>query len=323
VVTSGVPAQVAPVTPVDRMRRRQDDRAVRPPSAEEPALRTTWRSSTAVAAVLLSGVLAVGTSCSRSPAEPAAGEQAGVLVVGELLQFRRDVPARRLQIRLTATAPGLVVEGLELAAPGLPAAPAEPRSVELHPQQALDLPVIAAPSDCATAPGPPEAVVRLRDGAGDVSEVTIPLEDGGLVRRLHGADCADQALRAQADVAVSEVRATEAEGRPALRVTVRLTRLSGDDDVRVTDIGSNTVYAIRPAGPLPTLTAAGPVDLELFMTPARCDTHALGESYRTGLIGLVLALGDAEPQPFVLTPPNDVRRELETFAVETCRSTAD
>jgi hypothetical protein len=55
------------------------------------------------------------------------------------------------------------------------------------------------------------------------------------------------------------------------------------------------------------------------MHPARCDVHALGESYRTSLIGLVVALGDRDPQSFVLTPDPDVRARIETFAVETCR----
>jgi hypothetical protein len=52
---------------------------------------------------------------------------------------------------------------------------------------------------------------------------------------------------------------------------------------------------------------------------ARCDVHALGESYRTGIIGLVLSLGDGEPRPYDLVPPPDVRTQLETFAVTSCR----
>jgi len=48
--------------------------------------------------------------------------------------------------------------------------------------------------------------------------------------------------------------------------------------------------------------------------------HALGESYRTGLIGLVLALVDGEPRAFVRTPEPAEGARLEAFAVETCRA---
>jgi hypothetical protein len=150
----------------------------------------------------------------------------------------------------------------------------------------------------------------------------VPLEDDGLASRLHDADCAEQALRAQAAIEVADVQEGTGDEGPALRVAVRLSRLSGADPVRVTGIGSNTVYSIRAVGPLPTLRDE-PVVLELSLVPARCDTHALGESYRTGLIGLVLALGDDQPRPLVLTPDDDVRRRLETFAVDTCRGRGD
>ncbi len=279
-------------------------------------MRTNLRP--AVAAALLAGLLVSGVACESAPARPAADPDGDAVLLGELLQFRRDVPARRLQVRLTATEPGLVVGSLEVAARGLPTAPADPRLVELRPGAAVDLPVVMEPGDCTQEPGPPEAVVRLRGPDGE-RQLTVPLEDGGLVARLHAADCADQDIRAQAEVTVAEVVPTVADGRPALRVTVRLSRLAGTDAVRVTGIGSNTVYAISAAGPLPTLDT-GAVTLPLTMIPARCDTHALGESYRTSLIGLVVALGDDEPRPFVLTPPDAIRRQLETFAVETCRS---
>jgi hypothetical protein len=239
---------------------------------------------------------------------------------GTLLQFRRDVPARRLQLRLTADVAGLVVEGVDLLTPGLPGATAAPLELALRPDTPVDVPVPAGASDCTVDPGAPSARVRLRNAAGDRREVTVPLDDGGLVRRLHEADCAEQELRAQAAVEVVGVTvAASAEG-PALDVVVRLSRVGGSSPVRVTGIGSNTVYSITALGPLPTLGPRGSVDLDLRLLPARCDVHALGESYRTGLIGLVLALGDGEPRPYGLIPEDGVRSRLEAFAVETCRA---
>jgi hypothetical protein len=105
----------------------------------------------------------------------------------------------------------------------------------------------------------------------------------------------------------------------ALQVSVALRRVAGTDAVAVTGTGSNTVYDITADGPLPTLRQ-GSAELQVLMVPARCDVHALGESYRTGLIGLVVALGDGAPRPWVLTPDADVRKTIETFAVSTCRA---
>lgn len=302
-------------------------------------------------AALVTVAVVAGTGCTGSASEPSAaassatapappgtsappapGPASGLAAVaadphaglrGRLLQYRRDQPARRLQVELVAADAGLVVEALDLVAPGVPTSPAQPHGAELRAGAGLALPVVAAPSDCATAPGAPHAVVRLRDADGAQREVEVPLEDGGLVRRLHEADCAAQELARQATVEVAEVRETDDAEDPALDLTVRLTRVGGSDPLRVTGIGSNTVYAVSATGPLPTLGAGPAVELILRMRPSRCDVHALGESYRTGLVELVLALGDAEPRPVVVTPGDEVRRRLETFAVETCRAAPD
>lgn len=251
------------------------------------------------------------------PAAVAGDAQAGV--DGRLLQFRRDVERRRLEVRLVAADAGLVVEGLELHAPGLTTEPAQVGGTVLVPAPGLDLPVTMGPADCAVAPGTPVASLRLRDATGAQRTVAVPLADDGLVQRLHDADCAEQALRAQAGISVAAAEPVQTGRGPAVRVSVELRRLTGTDPVRVTGTGSNTVYDITTVGPLPTLVE-DPVVLQVDMVPARCDVHALGESYRTGLVGLVLALGDDAPRPLVLTPPDDVRSSLEAFAVSTCRT---
>jgi hypothetical protein len=269
------------------------------------------------------------TSCGpAAPAAPTAPEPAAVTadpqaeVTGRLLQFRRDVERRRLEVRLVAADAGLVVEALELRAPGLTTGPADVAGTVLVPAPGLDLPVTMGPADCTVPAGAPVAALRLRDAGGAQRTVEVPLADDGLVRRLHEADCAEQALRDQAAVTVVGVEPVATGRVPALRVSVELRRLTGSDPVRVAGTGPNTVYDITAVGPLPTLVE-DPVVLQVDMVPARCDVHALGESYRTGLIGLVLALGDAAPRPLVLTPADDVRARLETFAVTTCRTPPD
>jgi hypothetical protein len=239
-----------------------------------------------------------------------------------LLQFRRDVERRRLEVRLVAANAGLVVEGLELRAPGLTIEPAAEPDTVLVPEPGLDLPVTMGPADCTVPPTAPVVSLRLRDDSGAQRTVIVPLEDDGLVQRLHEADCAEQALRGEADIEVVRAEPVQTGHGPAMRVTIELRRLTGTDPVRVTGTGSNTVYDITAVGPLPTLVD-GSAGLQVDMVPARCDVHALGESYRTGLIGLVIAVGEAAPRPFVLTPADHVRSSLESFAVTTCRTPPD
>jgi hypothetical protein len=251
----------------------------------------------------------------------AGDPQAGVR--GRLLQFRRDVERHRLEVRLVAANAGLVVEGLDLRAPGLTTEPtAAGDTAALVPAPGVDLPVTMGPADCTVPPAAPVVELRLRDGTGAQRTVEVPLEDDGLVQRLHDADCAEQALRGQADIRVVAARPVRTDRGPAMRVSIELRRLTGTDPVHVTGTGSNTVYDITAVGPLPTLVEGSAV-LEVDMVPARCDVHALGESYRTGLIGLDVALGDGAPRPLVLTPADDVRSSLESFAVTTCRTPPD
>jgi hypothetical protein len=265
--------------------------------------------------VALGGCTAAPSSAPESSATSAAGPDQ--VLTGALLQYRRDVLARRLQVRLTAHEAGLVVEQLTFVTSGWPAAEATPGGAELHAGTALDLPVVLGAADCSGPPGTAQARVVVRDPAGRTSTLEVPLDDDGLVRRLHEEDCADQALRAEAGIEVADVRPGP-DGK-SLRVTVRLRRLSGSDVVRVTGTRANTVYDVTADDPLPTLRHGGAVSVDLTMVPARCDTHALGESYRTGVIGLVVSLGDGDPRPFDLVPPPEVRASLETFAVRVCR----
>jgi hypothetical protein len=225
-----------------------------------------------------------------------------------------------VEVRLTAANEGLVIEALSVRAPGLSLLRERPVEAELRTGAGLDLPVVMGTPDCGVVAGPAVAVVGLRDATGTRRTVEVPLTDDGLLARLQEADCADRALRAQADIRVAGVEPVQTSDGPALRIEIRLTRLSGHDPVRVTGTGANTVYTITPVGPLPVLGDGGPELLVIDMLPSRCDPHGLGESYRTSLIDLVVALGDAEPRPFVLTPDDDVRQRLERFAVDTCHA---
>ena len=273
-----------------------------------------------VAGESTSAVSTAQESPALAPGLAAVADRARAGLEGRLLQFRRDVARRRVEVRLTAANEGLVVEALTVRAPGLSLERDRRVEAELRTGAGLDLPVVMGEPDCRVAAESAVAVVGLRDATGTRRTVEVPLTDDGLLARLQEADCADRAIRAQADIRVAGVAQVQTPDGPALRIEIRLSRLSGQDPVRITGTGANTVYTITPVGPLPMLGDGGPELLVIDMLPARCDPHGLGESYRTSLIELVVGLGDAEPRPFVLTPEDDVRRRLETFAVDTCHA---
>jgi hypothetical protein len=267
------------------------------------------RGAWAAVAVLLGGCTPAAQD--EDPPPPSVAERP--LLEGSLLQFRRDAEARRVQVRLTAARDGVVVTSVELAIDGWTPPPVRDRRTELPAGRPLDLELTLTSPDCNAIPTAVAARVHL---TGRAEPQVVPLDDGGLLRRLHEGECADEALLDQ--VRIEVVSLAELPDRGVLRATVRLTRLAGRDAVRVTGVGPNTVYTITPAGDLPTLAGGGSADLVLDLLPARCDVHALGESYRTSLVDLRIALGDAEPRPFVLAPAEPVRRRIESFAVETC-----
>jgi hypothetical protein len=251
------------------------------------------------------------------PAVPPATTASEQLLQGSLLQFRRGAEARVVQVRLTAARDGLVVVSVTVEGGGFRPPPTWQGTTTLPEDRPLDLRVTLTSTDCDAEPADVAAHVTL---AGEPDPVVVPLDDGGLLRRLHGKECAEEALREQVRMEVVSLAETEVADAPALRATVRLTRLSGRDAVRITGVGPNTVYTATPAGELPTLGDRGSVDLEVDLVPSRCDTHALGESYRTGLLDLRVAVGDAEPRSVVLAPAEPVRRRIERFAVDTCRA---
>ncbi len=206
-----------------------------------------------------------------------------------------------------------------MQAPGLDLRRDRPVDAALREGAGLDLPVVMGEPDCSVAPSTAVAVLSVRDDTGVHRTVEVPLADDGLLDRLHSRDCADRALRAQADIRVIGVEPVQTPDGPALRLDIRLTRLSGTDPVRISGTRDNTVYTVTPVGALPTLWE-GTETLVVDMLPARCDPHGLGESYRTSLIDIVVALGDADPRPYTFTPDDAVRRRLETFAVDTCHA---
>jgi hypothetical protein len=277
-------------------------------------------------ALALSGALALTGCTGTSDDEP--GQDAGSAapatapLTGELRQFRGNAAQRLVQITLRPTAPLTVASG-SLSAEGFRDGPLRSFDVTLPAGAVIDLPVEYGAADCRAAPGPARAVLSvLQEGA--AQEVELPLDDRGLVARLHEAECAEQALGEQVRFTVvpGEPRVSS-EGRPALPATLRLTRTAPGDRVVVSELGAHIVFSVRPERartPLLVLEAdEQTAEAELELVPTRCEPHALAENKRMGLLGIYAGLGDAEPRLTTVVPDDATRARLTTFAVEGCR----
>lgn len=273
--------------------------------------------------VLLLAVLVGGCSGATSPApsppDPQA-EPAPAAPAGELRQSRRDGLRRVLQVTLRPQSP-LDVTSLRLAADGF--SPGGPGAGAALPAGSrVDLPVPYGAARCDAPPGAARAVLVLAGGR----ELVVPLADRGLVARLHAAECADRALAAQVALDVDPVlTAGVVEGRPSLRVVLRLTRRSPGDPVAVTGLGGHVVFTVRsPATGTPLVELAPDAvsaTLPLELVASRCDAHALAENKRAGLLGVYVAVADGPPRLVTVTPAPAVRDRLARFAVDGCRAT--
>ena len=270
------------------------------------------------AAVALAGVLAL-TGCAGPPAEPAPEP---LPVTGELRQFRGDAAKRVLQVTLRGRAPVSVL-GARIDAGGFSAGPDNAAALTLPAGAVIDLPIQYGRADCEADPGSAQATLTVSiEGA--ESELVVPLEDRGLVQRLHEAECAERALVAQVRFTVQTGSATrDADGRPTLPVTLRLTRRAPGERVVVQELGAHIVFTVRPEQPAQPLIVLDPeqdeAELALQVIPTRCDGHALAENKRAGLLGAYVGVGDAPPRLTTVVPDDAIQARLKAFAVEGCR----
>jgi hypothetical protein len=260
----------------------------------------------------------------RSAAEPAGAETttaapSPAAASARLRQFRRDLTRRVLQVTVTTREP-LRVTGAELAVPGFDPVPATAVDVALEAGATVDLPVAYGAARCSDAPG--SAVAVLTTPAG---RVRLALDDGGLVARLHKAQCAEQELARAVGLSVGASWVeSERDGRPVLRGTLVVTRRERGRRVVVTGLGAHIVLTVRPADPADLPLVLGPGDAEvqlgIDLVASRCDPHALAENKRMGLLGAYVALGEGEPRLVTVTPDDGSQARLVDFAVRACRS---
>ena len=272
-------------------------------------------------AVVLAGALLAGCGgASPAPGPPAAaGPPADAPATAELRQLRSDRALHRLEVTVTAREP-LTATRVALVAEGF--APLPPTAVDtaLPVGSALDLPVPYGAPDCDAAPGRATATVTTVERG----DVVLPLDDGGLVARLHEAECSEQALLAAVEVTVAGTLVeTVEDGRPVLTGALRLQRRQAGERVVLDGLGANVVLTVRSDGGQVPLRVLGPdepsLEVPLVLSPSRCEAHALAESKRTSLVTAYLGLGDRPPRLLTVVPDDAVRQRIEEFAARGCR----
>lgn len=263
-------------------------------------------------------VMLVVAACGAAPEFPSAAESG---LTGSIMQYRSDTARRVLTVRVRAATP---IEIREVIARPVGFEPTEPAVLDarLGVGNTVDVRLAYGAARCAEPPsGGSEAVVEVvRDGRS--SRVLLPLEDEyGQLARLNTTECAERAVRAQAEFAFTGGWTPDPTGR-LMRSTLSLHRIAGGTDVEVAELGSTTLFAVHggPSGgpvvtlPAGTTDASVPVEVETV----RCDSHALAESKRATVFGMFVGVGGAEPVSITVSPDDAGVEALVRFATESC-----
>ncbi|MBC3192782.1 hypothetical protein H7X46_17085 [Pseudonocardia sp. C8] len=247
--------------------------------------------------------LLVAAGCAAGPPETG--------LTGAVMQYRSDIAARVLTVRLRAGNP-VTVERVQLRPAGFVPSPPVTPGTALGAGTTADIRIPLEAPDCAATAGESTAVVT----AGGAESVLVLADAHGAVGALQRAECAERAVRDRAGVTFGPVWTRDGD---RLRGTVRLHRRAGTGPVAVTELGGTTIFGIRPAGgrTLPLTLGGADVVLPVEVVAARCDPHALAESKRATAFTVVAAVPASPPARLTVTP--DDREPLLTFAADRCR----
>jgi hypothetical protein len=228
------------------------------------------------------------------------------------VQYRRDQARRVVEVKLAnAGAASLRVTLLDVTLPGFADTGPVDRTTTLKADRRVDLPVALGDPVCDEPPdGSAVARLEVTPGAGDTVRTTVPVDDDGLLSRLHGFDCALRRADEVTDITLTPAWEPRGEGRDltvAGEASVVLTDPSAT--VRITGVAGNLLFVAVPE----TITPLPPVRLDRTATtatirfellPARCDGHAIAEAKRLTTVAFMVSVDGAESVP-IRQPPDD------------------
>jgi hypothetical protein len=247
------------------------------------------------------------------PAQPAAPAVPGV--AAEIVQLRTDeAVGGQVQVRLTNTGDEpFTVTSVALDSPGFEPVAAREVSTEYVAGRVIDLPVRYGEPRCDAAAEPAVARVTLQWGSATAAPVDLPLA-ASVLGRIHGEECA---VRALADVVSVEVTGLEPDG-DALTGSLRLTRLSGDDEIRAVRLSRSVLVDVTTELPVMLAPGQGAAEVPIGFTPATCEPHVLAETKKPFVFGFAVEVGEAPEVALDLPLTDATKAELADLVDRVC-----
>jgi hypothetical protein len=263
------------------------------------------------AIALISGVvvlsLALFAWVGRSASDDAPQRTAATKpeLRAELIQLRRDVVFDRVQVTVTNTrAQDIVVDRMQLQAPGFGAVPVVRADAPIKPGLQVNLPTPYGTPRCDTSStGRLSVRLWVRTGGGPVESVTVaPTDPHGTLDLIHTRRCLARRLASEVRLTFGNQWRREGSGAAirlhgVLRATLLQPQLRRD----VTQVAGNVMYSVAPDRPpgspatatsrLARLDAAHPsAAIPVVVSVSRCDGHTKGEikqpySFRVWIAG--------------------------------------
>ncbi len=292
----------------------------------------------AVSLLILSGCAAQPQPASSTAATSTATgattapEASPVVIDGvglAILQNRPDYGNRVLQLAVTNEgADPLTVTAARFSSPQFESVAEWTKPTEVPPGLIRQLPVQLGTAICPAPSTTSTLTVTVTDAAGTSREISgRPSDPFGVLERIAGEDCLDDAVAAVATLIVHDdfdVTGSGADAVAHLRLTADPGRGSGS--LRLIEAGSTIL--LEPADgstwPLDATVEGGdePRQFVLDAVPARCDPHAIAEDKRGTYLPVTVEVGGDADAPssgtVYLRSSDTLRLALYDFIAGSC-----
>lgn len=292
--------------------------AVAPPTAASGPVATTVRGS------------APTERPASTTTEPRPVVPPGVLAA-VITQNRTDVVENRFQVQLVnGTRDRYDITSVQLVWAGFTPDPVvrDPPTVIVGGQR-LDIRTPFPGATCvgdgtrATMPSLDDAYVAIE--LVDGSRMELPVVDELFIgRRLYEEDCQRQAIAEMVAIEWVGLREEQFEGRPVTAAELRVSRLAGEGEFRILEVGNTIPYTVDAfeAGPgTPVVTLAADADVAeapVRFLERRCDPHALQEVKQPTNFAAQVELPDGSVHAYIVYPPREYWLTMRRTADAAC-----
>jgi len=262
-----------------------------------------------------------GPGVEATPAPPVVVDGLGL----QILQNRPDYGNRMLQLSVTndgdaaVTVTAATFRSPQFAAPSEWSKPTEiPAGLTRHLPVQLGTAICPAPATTATLS------VTVVDSSGATRTVTgEPSDPFGVLERIAGEDCLDDAVAAVADLHLTDTLEVAGNGADAVaHLTVVADPSNGTGELNL-DAARSTILLAPPDGdtwPLDRTVVGGgaPETFTLDAVPARCDPHAIAEDKRGTYIPVALAVEGGAAGTVYLRSSDALRLAIYDYIAAAC-----